>query len=211
MMSTAPRTNCAPLAGNSDVPAVFKTALRPSMRSLTIAGCIFGVLALFFLPVIFAPLGMVFGVAALAKGRAENGLAVIVLAAVCGYYGFTNSLHIMNLWTTADVVNMLRPASPTVAVGDNNFHVVSLQTRVTNTDEVDPICNWRLEVKNDSHQQATFHGVIEFQDEHGVKISEDRVTGYPVAAGTVGVFTGSLPVKSKTKIARAIPQITVGG
>ncbi len=181
------------------------------MRSLTIAGCIFGVLALFFLPVIFAPLGMVFGVAALAKGRAENGLAVIVLAAVCGYYGFTNSLHIMNLWTTADVVNMLRPASPTVAVGDNNFHVVSLQTRVTNTDEVDPICNWRLEVKNDSHQQATFHGVIEFQDEHGVKISEDRVTGYPVAAGTVGVFTGSLPVKSKTKIARAIPQITVGG
>jgi hypothetical protein len=154
---------------------------------------------------------MVFGAAALAKGRAENGIAVIVLAAVCGYYGITNSLHFFNLWTAADVVDLLRSAPPPPSPIDNNWHVVSLQTRVTSTSDVDPICSWRLEVKNDSAQPKLFHGSIEFQDEHGVKISEDHVAGYTVAPGTVGVFTGSLAVKSKIKIARAVPQIVIGG
>jgi hypothetical protein len=180
------------------------------MRSLTIAGCICGGLALFILPAVFAPLGLIFGVAALAKGRAENGLAVIVLALVCGYYGFTNSLHFMNLWTAGDIVDMLRSAPPPPAAGDTNFHVVSLQTRVTNSDEVDPVCAWRLEVKNDSKQIATYRGVIEFQDEHGAKISEDHVQGYPVAPGATGVFTGELSLKTKARIARAVPQISVG-
>jgi hypothetical protein len=181
------------------------------MKSLTIAGCVCGVLALFFLPIVFAPLGMIFGAAALAKGRAENGLAVIVLAAVCGYYGFTSSLHPLDFISTAEIVSYLRSDPAPIAVAtDGSWHVVSLQSHVA-TNDVDPVCSWKLQIKNDSPRPATFHGTVEFQDDHGVKIAEDRVDGYPVAPGAVGVFTGSVVVKSKTKIARAVPQIAIGG
>lgn len=181
------------------------------MKSLTIAGCVCGIIALFFLPILFAPLGMIFGVVALAKGRVENGLAVVVLAGVCGYYGMTNSLHILDYWSTAQIVDYLRSAPPPAPAGADNFHVVSLQTRVSNATDVDPVCSWRLEVKNDSPKPATFHGTISFQDDHGVTISEDHVSSYTVAPGTVGVVTGSLVVKSKTRIARAVPQIAMSG
>src|SRR5271165_953230 len=205
MTLTAPR-KIGPLAGSTVLPA-----LPPSMRSLTIAGCVCGVLALFILPVVFAPLGMILGVAALAKGRAENGMAVIVLAAVCGYYGLTNSLHFLNLTSTSDIVDLLRSAPPPPSPIDNSWRVVSLQTRVTTPNDVDPVCSWKLEVKNDSAQPKIFRGSIEFQDEHGMKVSEDRVDGYTVAPGTIGVFTGSVVVKSKIRIARAVPQIAIGG
>jgi hypothetical protein len=206
--TTAPRTTCAPLAGNTLVPAGYPSALRPSMKSLTIAGCVCGLLALVVFPIIFAPLGMILGVAALAKGRAENGVAVIILAGVCGYYGMTNSLHFMDSLTTTAIADLLRSAPAPLPTGADNFHVVSLQTRVTTSDD-DPICSWRLEIKNDSAKPATFHGTISFEDDHGVAISEDHVNSYPVPPGTVGVVTGSLVVKSKTKIARAVPQIAM--
>ncbi len=180
------------------------------MRSLTIAGCICGVLSLFVLPIIFAPLGMILGAAALAKGRVENGLAVIILAGVCGYYGVTSSLHFMNIWTAGDILNVLKTEAPPLAQAEGSWHVVSLQTHV-NTSDDDPVCSWKMEIKNDSALPATFHGSIEFQDDHGMKISEDQVNSYRVAPGTVGVLTGSVVVKSKTKIARAVPQITAGG
>ncbi len=182
------------------------------MRSLTIAGCIFALLALFFFPIAFALLAIVLGVATLAKGKVEHGLAVIVLAAACGYYGITSSLHPLDgLWTPSEIVALVKQArQPASVASGENWHVVSLQTRVDNTADVDPVCSWKLEIKNDSTQPATFHGLIEFQDAHGVKVSEDRVEGAQVGAGAVGVFTGSLVVKGKTKIARAVPQIAVG-
>ena len=163
------------------------------MSSLTIAGCVCGLLALFVLPWLFAPVGLLLGVVALTKGRVENGIAVIVLAGACGYYGVSQS-----------------GTKPAVGAGAADWSIVSLETQMITSSNADPVCSWKLVVKNDSAQPAVFHGSIEFQDAHGVKVSQDQVEGAAVGSGSVGVFTGSLTIKSRTKVARAVPQISAG-
>jgi len=186
-----------------------------TMSSLTIAGFLFGLVSLFFLPVVFAPLGMGLGVVTLLKGRAENGLAVIVIAAVCGYFGFASTLPLDNPWNTESVrtVESWFNNSPPVAVLPANdvWQVVSLESHVSQDGDDDPVCSWRLVVKNNSQQPTTFHGTIDLQDSQGVSVVQDPIQGYSVAPGALGIFTGSTPIRSKTRIARAVPQIPSGG
>jgi len=183
------------------------------MSSLTIAGCVCGLVALFVLPWLFAPVGILLGVVALTKGRVENGLAVVVLAGLCGYYGLSAPANFINeLWSSVDFKTLLKPGEKAPAA-DNaaNWSIVSLESRITTTGDADPVCSWKLVVKNDSAQPAVFHGSIEFQDAHGLKVSQDRVEGPQVGPGSVGVFSGSVTIKNGTKVARAVPEISVGG
>jgi hypothetical protein len=181
------------------------------MSSLTIVGSVFSLLALVLLPGLFAPLGMLMGIISLLKGRMENGVAVIVLAGVCGYYGSTTSMSFMRDYIgSVDAASLLSPTKPNRnVVDDTNWKVVSLETHMT-SDDADPIYAWKLVVKNDSMKPATFRGAIEFQDGKGAKVTQQPVKGYEVAAGAVGVFTGSIAIKGP-KVARAVPQITAGG
>lgn len=181
------------------------------MSSLTIVGSVFSLLALILLPGLFAPLGMLMGVVSLLKGRMENGVAVIVLAGVCGYYGSTTSLSLVRDYIgSVDAASLLSPTKPTEAPQDDTtWQVVSLETHQTSND-ADPVYAWKLVVKNDSLKPAVFRGTIEFQDGKGVKVTEQPVQGYQVEAGAVGVFTGSIAVKGQ-KIARAVPQVSAGG
>jgi hypothetical protein len=181
------------------------------MSSLTIIGSVFSLLALIFLPGLFAPLGMLMGVVSLLKGRMENGVAVIVLAGACGYYGATSSTSLVRDYIgSVDAASLLSPAKPTQVVQDDTtWQVVSLETHMTSKDD-DPVYDWKLVVKNDSMKPATFHGAIEFQDGKGAKVTEQPVQGYQVEAGTVGIFTGSISIKGP-KIARVVPEISAGG
>jgi hypothetical protein len=182
------------------------------MSSLTIAGCVCGLLALFVLPWLFAPVGLLLGVVALTKGRVENGIAVIVLAGACGYYGVSAPANFIDeLWSSVDLKTVLQPGTkPAVEASAADWSIVSLETQMITSSNADPVCSWKLVVKNDSAQPAVFHGSIEFQDAHGVKVSQDQVEGAAVGSGSVGVFTGSLTIKSRTKVARAVPQISAG-
>jgi hypothetical protein len=182
------------------------------MSSLTIAGCVCGLLALFLLPWLFAPVGLLLGVVALTKGRVENGLAVIVLAGACGYYGVSAPANFIDeMWSSVDLRTVLKPGPKPVAASAANWSIVSLETQMIKSGDADPVCSWKLVVKNDSAQPAVFHGSIEFQDAHGIKVSQDRVEGAAVGPGSLGVFTGSLTIKSRTKVARAVPQISDRG
>ncbi len=182
------------------------------MSSLTIAGCVCGLLALFVLPWLFAPVGLLLGVVALTKGRVENGLAVIVLAGACGYYGVSAPANFIDeLWSSVDLKTVLKPETKSAAASAADWSIVSLETQMITSGDADPVCSWKLVVKNDSAQPAVFHGSIEFQDAHGIKVSQDQVEGTAVGPGSLGVFTGSLTIKSRTKVARAVPQISVGG
>ena len=191
------------------------TDLWLTMSSLTLAGLFCGALSLVFLPVVFAPLGMAMGVVTLLKGRLENGFAVIAIAAICGYHGFASSLPLDNPWNTESVrtVESWFDNSPPVAVLPANgvWQVLSLESGVTQTSDDDPVCSWRLVVKNNSLQPATFHGTIDLQDAGGATIAQEPVQGYSVAPGALGIFTGSTPIRSKTRVARAVPQIASGG
>jgi hypothetical protein len=154
---------------------------------------------------------MLMGVISLLKGRMENGLAVIVLAGVCGYYGSTTSVSLVRGYIgSVDAASLLSPTKPTQArPDDTSWQVVSMETRITSND-VDPVYAWKLVVKNESMKPETFRGMIEFQDGNGAKVTEQPVDGYRVAAGAVGVFTGSIAIKGP-KVARAVPQIEAGG
>ena len=179
------------------------------MKSVTIAGGICALVALAFLPAGFGVLGMLLGVMTLAKGRADHGLAVIVLAAVCGYYGMASSL---TFWGKVPVQHWFAEAiAPAPAIGTPHWQILSLETRVTKTSDTDPVCSWKLTVKNDSLQSGLFQGSIEFQDNNGIKLAEDTVQGTQVAAGTIGVFTGSVAIKTSKRVARAVPQIPNSG
>jgi hypothetical protein len=183
------------------------------MKSLTITGCVLALISLYFLPPIFALLAMAVGVITLLKGRLENGVAVIVLAGACGYYGMAKAMPLDDFSLKASVQSvkaMFGPETQPVLVATPEWHVVSLETHVATVD-ADPVCTWKLVVRNDSLQPAVFHGVIEFQDSRGVKVSQDRVEGPEIPAGMVGTFEGSLTVPSGTHIARAVPQLSVGG
>ena len=183
------------------------------MKSLTITGCVLALISLYFLPPVCALLAMMVGVLALIRGRLENGIAVIVLAGACGYYGMAKAMPLDDFSLKASVQNvksMFGSETQPVLVAMPEWHVVSLDTRVSTAD-ADPVCSWKLVVRNDSLQAADFRGVIEFQDSRGAKVSQDRVEGPKIPAGSVGIFEGSVVIKSGTRIARAVPELSVGG
>lgn len=178
------------------------------MKSLTIFGCVCALLSLVWFSIGFAMLAMIIGVVSLLKGRVENGLAVIVLAGTCGFYGVSHNVLLADdLWESMKLGTLMhQPTQVNAAASATDWRVISLQTRVTATDSA-PVCTWRLQVRNDSLHPAVFHGAIEFQDAHGATVSQDRVAGTQVPAGGVAVFTGSVAVNGGKKIARAVPQI----
>jgi hypothetical protein len=178
------------------------------MKSLTIFGCVCALLSLVWFSIGFALLAMTIGVVSLLKGRVENGLAVIVLAGACGFYGVShNVMPTDDLWDAMKLGTLMhQPTQPDTTASATDWRVISLQTRVTATDSA-PVCTWKLQVRNDSLHPAVFHGAIEFQDAHGATVSQDRVEGMQVQAGAVAVFTGSVAVNGGKKIARAVPQI----
>jgi len=182
------------------------------MTTLTIAGLVCGLLAMVALPWLFAPLAMVLGVAALVKGRWENGLAVIVIAALCGVYGISKSLNFINDFFSGPHLVSIVQADPTATARpiDANWRIMSLQAAMI-SDDAEPTYQWKMVIKNESVKPTLFHGTLEFQDDHGVKLSEVPVEGPQVCAGCLGVFGGSVEVKGRSRIARAVPQITVGG
>lgn len=181
------------------------------MKSMTILGCVCAFLSLVWFPPGFALLAMIIGVVGLLKGRVENGLAVIALAGTCGFYGMSHRVLLADdlvdsMKSGIGIEQLTQPAphSP------DDWRIVSLQTQVSTT-APEPVCTWRLQVRNDSLHPAVFHGTIAFQDAHGAVVSQDRVEGNQVAAGAVAVFTGSTVIKDSRKIARAVPQVVDPG
>lgn len=177
------------------------------MKTLTIIGCVCALTALAFVPAVFAPLAMVMGAVTLTKGKVEHGVAVIVLAGACGYYSLaawmplTGFPEMVPIQADFEASPQLPPGSP------RDWRLLSLQTRMISDNDDQPVYAWKLVVRNEGLQPAVFHGSIQFQDPRGVTLVQGRVDGYQVPAGMVGVFTGSMPLNSRGRVARAVPQI----
>jgi hypothetical protein len=179
------------------------------MRTLIIGGCVCALLGLVVFPAVFVLLAMTMGVAVLAKGKVEQGIAVILLAGGCGYYAMASWKPLDGFREQSPVVSLIE-AAPQLPAGGNQWRVVSLQARVSNNHDAGPVCDWKLVVRNESLQPKVFHGQVQFQDTHGVTVLAGQVNGYQVPAGTLGVFTGSTPIKNGIKLARVVPQISEG-
>lgn len=177
------------------------------MKTLTIFGCICATAALVFLPAVFAPLAMLIGVLTLTRGKLEHGVVVIVLAGACGYYAMAGWMPLSGFPETVPIEAsfenspQLPPASP------SDWRLLSLQTRMVSNNDERPVYAWKLVVRNEGLQPAMFHGSLQFQDPSGVTLVQGKVEGYEVPAGTVGVFTGSLPLNSRGRVARVVPHL----
>jgi hypothetical protein len=180
------------------------------MRTLTIGGFVFALVALVTLPVPFTLLAMTMGLIVLAKGKLANGSAVIMVAGVCGYC----ALHAWKPLDTFHEVNpletMVEPAPQLPPAGHNDWRLLSLEARTVGQAD-GPVCEWKLVVRNESFQPQVYRGSLEFQDPRGTVVTEGRVESYKVPAGTVAVLTGSLPLRNGVRVARVVPQISAGG
>lgn len=187
------------------------------MKKLLITGYLCGVAALFFLPPALGVTALVIGIIALAKGRIGHGVMLIIVAVTCGVCGtYMGSIAWNDLVfhsTTPSQLTESPITSATTKPTMQNWHVVSLETRVTESNEVYSTYSWKLIIKNDSSEPADFHGWVEFQDADGFKLADDAVNidrNVQVPAASEGTFTGSRDIESAKKVARTVANISKG-
>lgn len=94
---------------------------------------------------------------------------------------------------------------------DKIWHVVSIESRVTESNNVYSVYSWKLTIRNDSAMPAVFHGWVEFQDADGFKLADDAVNierDTQVAPASEGVFTGSRMIENTKIVFRTVAKIS---
>jgi|SRR5271166_2440439 len=183
------------------------------MKKLLIAGYVSGFVALLFLPPAFGLAGIVIGIIALAKGRVGHGIALIVIAVTCGFFGmYIGWIGLGNLLLQLQTpVPSRSTQSPAAQPIVRDWHVVSIESRVTESNNVYSVYSWKLTIRNDSAEPAVFHGWVEFQDSDGFKLADDAVNierDIQVPAASEGVFTGSRDIENTKQVARTVAKIS---
>jgi len=74
------------------------------------------------------------------------------------------------------------------------WEIISIKSRITETNDVWWKHAWRLSLKNKSSEMLFFDATIEFQDKDGFIIDVDRVFDLVLPPHTEKVFTGSAMV-----------------
>jgi hypothetical protein len=91
-----------------------------------------------------------------------------------------------------------------------DWHVVSIESRITESNQVYTEYSWKLVVQNDSTNPAVFYGTVEFQDADGFKLDDDEVNfnrSVQVAPSSQGVFTGSKYIEVPKKVSKTVAKI----
>ncbi|HTA23028.1 MAG TPA: hypothetical protein VK763_05805 [Terriglobales bacterium] len=103
------------------------------------------------------------------------------------------------------------PAIIATAPPAEDWHVVSLETRIIDANSQYKTYSWKLTVKNESAFPAVFYGSVEFQDADGFKLEDDFVNvdrNIQVPATSEGVFTGTRIIDNATIVAHEIAKIS---
>ena len=92
-----------------------------------------------------------------------------------------------------------------------DWHLVSLETRVIDANSQYKTYSWKLVLKNDSALPAVFYGKVEFQDADGFKLDDDFVNidrNIQVPAASEGVFTGTRIIENAKIVAHEVAKIS---
>ena len=184
------------------------------MKSLTTIACISALLALFCFPVL-AVLGLICGLVIFVRGKAAQGMALLIVSAVCGGVGMMLDLpygeHVLQMIT--NTTRMAAAEANTKSATAPTWTVVALDSKVSKPNHGQSVCEWKLVVRNDSQQVAVYRGTVEFQDAKGTKLFEATVNpdGTQVAPQAEGTFSGSAKVSADQPVARAVPKIVLAG
>ena len=95
---------------------------------------------------------------------------------------------------------------------EKSWHIVSVGTRVTESNDVWSKYAWKLTLRNDSDQAQVFRGTIEFQDSDGFIVNSNTATDMLVPAKSEQVFTGYALIRAKIAgtVARTVAKIGTG-
>ncbi len=113
-------------------------------------------------------------------------------------------------WYLQTVASDQSNQSPTSPSRAPSWRVVSIESRITSSDDVQTKYAWKLTVRNDSGEPAVFSGPIEFQDADGFIVDSDYALDLQVAPASDGVFTGYALMKTEDarKVARTVANIS---
>jgi len=83
-----------------------------------------------------------------------------------------------------------KPPTASVPPAAPQFEIVSIDSKVTETNDTWWRYAWKLVLKNTSAQAAVFTATIEFQDKDGFVIDQDMARDLMVGAGAESTYTG---------------------
>ena len=100
------------------------------------------------------------------------------------------------------------PEIPT-ASNEKDWRIVSVETRVTESNNVWSKYAWKLTLRNESDQPQLFRGTIEFQDSDGFIVDTDNAPDMPVPAKSEQVFTGYALIRAEVvgKVTKTVAKI----
>jgi hypothetical protein len=100
------------------------------------------------------------------------------------------------------------PTPPT----EQDWRIVSVDTRVTESNTVWSKYAWKLTLQNDSDQPHVFRGTIEFQDSDGFIVDTGSANDMFVPAKSEQVFTGYALIRAEVagKVAGTVAKIGKG-
>jgi hypothetical protein len=104
------------------------------------------------------------------------------------------------------------PAETPTASIEKRWHIVSVDTRVTESNSVWAKYAWKLTMRNDSDQPQGFRGTIEFQDGDGFIVDSVSANDMLVPAKSEEVFTGFVLIRAEVAgtVARTVAKIGKG-
>jgi len=91
-----------------------------------------------------------------------------------------------------------------------DWHVVSIENHITESNEIYTGYSWKLIIRNDSAAPAVFDGWVEFQDADGFMLADDAVNldrSISIAPASEGVFTGLRYIENTKRVARTVAKI----
>lgn len=94
----------------------------------------------------------------------------------------------------------------------SGWQIVSIESRVTETNNVWSRYAWKLTLRNESQQPSVFGGTIEFQDRDGFIVDTSRADNLVVPAGSEQVFTGFALIRAAVagNVARTVAKVGKG-
>jgi hypothetical protein len=95
---------------------------------------------------------------------------------------------------------------------EKDWRIASVDTRVTESNNVWSKYAWKLTLRNDSDQPQVFRGTIEFQDSDGFIVDTGNANDMLVPAKSEQVFTGYALIRAEVagKVARTVAKIGKG-
>jgi hypothetical protein len=101
-------------------------------------------------------------------------------------------------------------AAPVAApANEKEWQIVSVDSRVTESNDVWSRFAWKLTLRNDSDQPKAFRGTIEFQDSYGFIVDTSNVNTVMIPAKSEQELTGFALIRAevRNKVARTVAKI----